>query len=223
MVPAIAADGGDPRMPDTVITDELGPNSPVSRLLHNPSVTFEEYRYYAEKTRAEESEAAKTEPPSRGILQVIFPTKSDAGVTPIFDSPQSSDSPPDGDEKKAAPEFASQRSRRIKVTDAEWTNASRAIRTASGAACFYLITTDILGPFGIGYVDTHSVMCNRSWWQILDGYSRLGTWNCLVHRFRYHGRLVSDIVSITHLFVMLTLNSSGYLLWTCFLGLDSYE
>lgn len=147
-------------MPDTVITDEYGPNSPVSRLLHDPSVTFEEYRYYAERTRAEEAEAAKTESPSTGILQVIFPTKSDSGVKPISASPTGSDSPRfgvNGDEKRDPSEGAPRRAHRIAVTDAEWTNASRAMRTASGAACFYLITTDILGPFGIGYVDFFSI------------------------------------------------------------------
>ena len=39
---------------------------------------------------------------------------------------------------------------RMAITDTEWTNANRAFRTATWAACFYLITTDILGPFGIG-------------------------------------------------------------------------
>ena len=40
---------------------------------------------------------------------------------------------------------------RISVSDEEWMNAQRAVRQASGAACFYLITTDILGPFGLAY------------------------------------------------------------------------
>ena len=40
---------------------------------------------------------------------------------------------------------------RMAISDTEWTNANRAFRTATWAACFYLITTDILGPFGIGY------------------------------------------------------------------------
>jgi hypothetical protein len=151
-IAAIAADGGDPRMPDTVIRDDYGPDSPVSRLLHNPEITFEEYRYYAERTRAEELEATKTEEPSKGIWQIIFPTKSDSGVKPISTSPQDSDSPTTGDEKNETPGAVPQRSQRIAITDAEWTNASRAMRTASGAACFYLITTDILGPFGIGCV-----------------------------------------------------------------------
>lgn len=152
MAAIIAADGGDPRMSETIIRDEDGPNAPVTRLLHDPSVTFEEYVYYAEQTRAEEAEAARTEEPSTGILQVIFPTKSGAGVKPkssTFEGSESN-SQSNGDGKKEAPEAIPHRSNRIVITDTEWTNASRAVRTASGAACFYLITTDILGPFGIG-------------------------------------------------------------------------
>jgi amino acid permease len=37
------------------------------------------------------------------------------------------------------------------VTEEEWTNASRALRTATRGTIFYLITTDILGPFGLPY------------------------------------------------------------------------
>lgn len=40
---------------------------------------------------------------------------------------------------------------RMDVSDEEWINANRAVRQASGAAAFYLITTDILGPFGLAY------------------------------------------------------------------------
>jgi hypothetical protein len=38
---------------------------------------------------------------------------------------------------------------RLEISDDEWTNASRAVRTATWAAIFYLITTDILGPFNV--------------------------------------------------------------------------
>lgn len=37
------------------------------------------------------------------------------------------------------------------VSDEEWVQASRAARTATWSAVFYLITTDILGPFSTGY------------------------------------------------------------------------
>jgi hypothetical protein len=35
------------------------------------------------------------------------------------------------------------------VPDADWKNASRAVRTAGWTSVFYLITTDILGPFSV--------------------------------------------------------------------------
>jgi len=39
----------------------------------------------------------------------------------------------------------------IPISDEEWVTASRAARTATWGAVFYLITTDILGPFSTGY------------------------------------------------------------------------
>lgn len=45
----------------------------------------------------------------------------------------------------------SSRANRVDISDEEWSNASRAFRTASSGACFYLITTDILGPYGVGF------------------------------------------------------------------------
>lgn len=39
--------------------------------------------------------------------------------------------------------------RHIPISDEEWTRASRAVRTASWSAVFYLLTMDILGPFSV--------------------------------------------------------------------------
>src|SRR5690349_15423221 len=39
----------------------------------------------------------------------------------------------------------------FEITDEEWINASRAARTATWGAIFYLIATDILGPFSTGW------------------------------------------------------------------------
>jgi hypothetical protein len=66
---AFSGAGGDPRLhhaadrPDTYI-------SPQQRLLHDPEVTFEEYHYYALKTRAEEDASAANDTRKTGILQV---------------------------------------------------------------------------------------------------------------------------------------------------------
>jgi hypothetical protein len=151
MVVAVAGDGGDPRINNPIIKGGVqSPSAPLNRMLHDPSITFEEYRYFAELTRAEEKETAKTEGPSAGIMQMLFPTKSSAGVQPISASPGSPGSSYYGEDEKELSQVNADRQHRLTIDDAEWTNASRAMRTASGAACFYLITTDILGPFGIG-------------------------------------------------------------------------
>lgn len=110
---------------------------PQQRLLHDPNVTFEEYLYYAERTRAEEDRLAAANPP-RVTLKSIFIPSTSQGV--ISEGAAGS--------WNAVTELnLSDPAVRATISDEEWTNASRALRTASAAACFYLITTDILGPF----------------------------------------------------------------------------
>ena len=127
------------------------PIKPQERLLHDSAVTFDEYHYYAEKTRAEEGEASRVEIPRTGILQIMFPPKN--GPSAVHTASEAS--PPGGDCEKRQGSVTSntnlaRRDLRLAITDEEWTNASRAMRTATWAACFYLITTDIFGPFGVG-------------------------------------------------------------------------
>lgn len=169
-VMGLAADGGDIRMRKDDRNPSVTPGiatRPQHRLLHDPAVTFEEYHYYALKTRAEEDALAKNDTGKRScwmsscscytkaeneiadmyegtttIKSIIFPPKS----TIPMESASGTSSPPT-DEKGAN---FSREDARIEITDVEWTNANRAFRTATWAACFYLITTDILGPFGVG-------------------------------------------------------------------------
>ena len=115
---------------------------PQLRKLHDPSVTFEEYHYYAEKTRAEEDASLFQGGGSKGMLSMIIPSKSDKGV--------------DRDGEKRGSVIAqtvnlSNPDKRAEITDEEWTNANRALRTATWGAIFYLITTDILGPFSLPF------------------------------------------------------------------------
>jgi len=154
---AMVADGGDPRLNvGAALPETYAGITPQQRLLHDPDVTFEEYHYYALRTRAEEDELERNDTGKTGLRQVIFPPKS----TPAFKDPHAtyaaeSDSPERDPEKRSAAINdlnLSTKVNRMAITDTEWTNASRAFRTATWAACFYLITTDILGPFGIGYV-----------------------------------------------------------------------
>ena len=110
---------------------------PQARLLHDPSVTFEEYRYYARRTREEEKHLESPKLRWREIINRS--TNKDAHQI---------DAGADGKAPEA--NFADERTR-LQITDEEWTNASRAMRTASSGAAFYLITTDILGPYGVGF------------------------------------------------------------------------
>ncbi|KAJ7785066.1 putative amino acid transporter [Mycena maculata] len=135
----LALDGGDPRLQheksdEKVDTDTREANSPArgdihphARGLHSPDVTFEEYYYYAQLTRAEEDSQPVTGYETT-LFSLVFPSKSEGGVVR---------------EKSSSGNAV--------ISDEEWADASRALRTATRGAAFYLITTDILGPFGLPY------------------------------------------------------------------------
>lgn len=142
---SVALDRGDPRLHekerDAIDAVDYGTGSdtairPQHRKLHDPSVTFEEYYYYAQLTRAEEEQQPNTDK-GRGWLSIIFPSKSDGGIKPVA--------------VNVTEDAKTDAQARLGISDEEWTNASRALRTATRGAIFYLITTDILGPFGLGY------------------------------------------------------------------------
>jgi len=143
----LKGEGDDPRIPDAPRYVR-----PQERLLHDPNVSFEEYHYYALKTRAEEKEIDRNDP-STGktrLIEVIFPPKHGPGAGGQL--PVAPASPPDEEKRRSSVNAnLADRATRAVITDEEWKNASRALRTATWAACFYLITTDILGPFGVGF------------------------------------------------------------------------
>ena len=120
-----------------VTTVQITFTKPQARLLHDPAVTFEEYHYYARRTREEEK---NLEAPKLRWREII-------NGKMVKDAQQI-----DGGAEGKVPEvnFANEENR-LQITDEEWTNASRAMRTASWGAAFYLITTDILGPYGVGF------------------------------------------------------------------------
>lgn len=148
-VDAMALDGGDPRLSRDEGTfggqGLVAYTRPQMRALHDRTVSFEEYFYYAQQTRAEEEShhgAAALEEKT-GILSVIFPSKSGKGAG-------------GAETEKRRPSYVpdvnlSAMDQRATVTDEEWANASRAVRTATQGAIFYLITTDILGPYALPF------------------------------------------------------------------------
>ncbi|KAJ5548552.1 hypothetical protein N7513_005786 [Penicillium frequentans] len=108
---------------------------PQAREPYDSGVSFEEYTYYAQKTRAEQE---LLDPPVLNVRQWFGK------------SSESNASSQDVTTTLTEEDFTN-RARRLEITDEEWTNASRAFRSASWGACFYLITTDILGPYGSGF------------------------------------------------------------------------
>ncbi|KAL6248807.1 hypothetical protein RBB50_003870 [Rhinocladiella similis] len=155
-----AIDGGKPSNPDRPTTWI----SPMNRKLYDSNVTFEEYIHYAKRTRAEEE--AEQNIPQASILQQVFRRSSVApeppgtshhsGVSPEEGSPGEATekevaAAPGTNQADSQPRRRSFLSRHSLVTEDEWRNAARALRTATWGAGFYLITTDILGPYGVGF------------------------------------------------------------------------
>jgi hypothetical protein len=109
---------------------------PQHRKLYDTSVTIEEYMHYAEHTRADQDKNALQESSTKvPLLKVIFPPKSANSEL----------------DEKMANLNTNLASNRAIVSDEEWTNASKALRNATAMAIFYLLTTDVLGPFGLPY------------------------------------------------------------------------
>lgn len=171
---------------------------PQARKLHDPAVTWEEYNYYAQRTR--EYEKTITSPKLQWLT--LLTRKKESALPP---------SESNGGTAQAAQidlNLAKQENR-VRISDEEWVNASRAYRTASWGACFYLvskslsetpskivlltfeqITTDILGPFAVPYA---------------IGTLGYGPGIALFTVFGFFA------------------GYSGYLIWHVYMGVDSYE
>ncbi|KAH9822905.1 amino acid transporter [Teratosphaeria destructans] len=120
---------------------------PQARKLHDPAVSFEEYHYYAVRTREEELHLPA---PKTNWREILLRKKPATELQPDTNAPRGV---PDNEKyDKPPPDInLANPQRRLEITDEEWTNASRAFRSASWGACWYLITVDILGPYGVGF------------------------------------------------------------------------
>jgi len=114
-----------------------GPDAaPATQLARGGTVTIEEYMYWASITRHEESLLPKIQGP---VTKLLGFTKSDAANHNDHSNAPTSEMK----DLKAAPPSA------VAVSDGEYYQAQRAARTAGWAAVFYLITTDVLGPYTV--------------------------------------------------------------------------
>lgn len=95
---------------------------PQGREFHDPDVAFEEYHYYADKTRKEESTLESSHINWREFMRR---RKENSEPTMHLALPGSN---------LVEADFAT-RERRLEISDEEWTNASRAFRTASWGSC----------------------------------------------------------------------------------------
>lgn len=159
---ALNLDGGDPR------TSVHGPDAteyptPVLRNLHDPSVTIEQYFYWAKITREEEKGVARLKHPIKKVLGLrkeddITTTATHAQnsvasekatTEPPVISLHHTDNAANEERQNTGASGPIQSSM---TTDEEWLQATRAAKTATWGAVFYLITTDILGPYSVPYV-----------------------------------------------------------------------
>jgi hypothetical protein len=99
---------------------------PQMRKLYDPDISFEEYYYYAQKTREEEKGLAKAKLNWRQLMSGNKQT--DVNERAAHDHTEVN---------------LANKHNRLEITDEEWTNASRAFRTASGGAAFYLVRPNI--------------------------------------------------------------------------------
>jgi hypothetical protein len=91
---------------------------PSQRKVHDSDVTFEEYHFYAQRTREEQRLLTPPKWQWRTAVSSLFSSKDKTG------NHSDDSSEPVG---------------RV-ITEDEWTNASRAFRTASWGAIFYLVS-----------------------------------------------------------------------------------
>ena len=102
---------------------------PQGRKTHDPDVRFEEYFYYAQRTREEEK---TLESPQLNWREILLRKKNEHDVRNSNGAHQ---------HHLAEKDFAN-RTNRLEISDEEWTNASRAFRTASWGACKWTMRVD---------------------------------------------------------------------------------
>ncbi|KAI7189897.1 oligopeptide transporter protein [Hortaea werneckii] len=145
-----------------------------SFMYSDSSITFEEYNWWAERSREYEKELSTEGAGIQGVLNMLIGKKTKKeteGVPPGASVSGGLVQPrPEAEKIKEAGGKADDHSDRVvpteKATDSdgaspppyvdrygitedEWYNAQRAVRTATWGSVFYLITTDILGPFSV--------------------------------------------------------------------------
>jgi hypothetical protein len=98
---------------------------PQYRPPHDASICFEEYHHYAKITREKEE---SYEPPKL-IWREFFSRKKEVGTSAVVAAPNSSEN------TFPTEKGTSELPHGLEITDQEWENASRLLRTAGTGAC----------------------------------------------------------------------------------------
>ncbi|KAG9312427.1 transmembrane amino acid transporter protein-domain-containing protein [Chiua virens] len=136
--PIAAVDAHDPRVH---IQEDSNVISPANYVLEDGlPPNLETYIFYAQEQRDKEVAEARKEDhkPPTGWLSELF------GLNRFG---RDQDSVVSSGEKKSIPDETAT----LAITPAEYRTASSSLRTATWSAVFYLITTDILGPYTAPY------------------------------------------------------------------------
>lgn len=112
--------------------------------IHDPTISLEEYMYYASITRTLESQYELEPSVLRNVLGKLGKKKSRVVVDPVTMIAAENDKEVE-ESKVQVSDVPS--TRPLAVSDEEWDQASRAVRTATWSAVFYLVTADIMGPY----------------------------------------------------------------------------
>jgi hypothetical protein len=112
--------------------------APPTQPQQNIPVTIEEYMYWATISRHEESKLPKIKGPISNLLSF---RKSNAAQSQTSETPSGA---PMQEMKPGKPAATS-----AVAPDDEWQQARSAARTAGWAAIFYLVATDVLGPYSV--------------------------------------------------------------------------
>jgi hypothetical protein len=105
---------------------------PQNRKPHDPAITFEEYHYWALQTREEEKGLTS---PKFNWREVMLRRKNEPDGEPV-NGHRDAESHTFSDHNFVR---GAHGEGRAEISDEEWTNASRAFRTASWGACKFLL------------------------------------------------------------------------------------
>ena len=183
---------GDPRLSVSGGVDDIGTRQdsiihhlgPPDTHGHNTvyldsSITFETYHWWAQRAREYEKDIPANAGYTGFFNVLVGRMEKEKTQLPADASGGNAGELKDGTEEVAMPKDDSVEKKadadvidspshgstkdEYGVAPAEWERAQRAARTASWGAIFYLITTDILGPFSIPWAIAVSPLHHRTW------------------------------------------------------------